>query len=194
MTVPGETRWRYKPAPLSDEREVCLDGTALWIAGEGPFDLKAVDRAFLEHRAFGDSRMLRLDLIRGDEHCSVGFNGGRRGYADNPNAQQHRAAVVAILRALAAVRPDVQVTLGPSRGPSLIMFGIGLVSFSAGVAIGGGALAGGRIAGAAIPVVLLVLVGAALVIGNWPLAKRRKVEAAELADEIAPFGNGPGAA
>lgn len=193
MTAPGPMIFRYKPAPLSAVREVRLDGSDLWIADEEPVDLAQVDSVFLESYDLGDSRMLDLELFRGDERRSVAFNGGRRGYAGNADAQQHRAAVVAILRALAAARPDAQVTLGSPKGPSLAMFAIGLVSFIAGCGIGAGALASGRgastVVGAVVPVVMLVLIGAALIIAHWPLAKRPVVGAGALADQIAPPGD-----
>jgi len=149
--------FRYRPAALSGEVELCLDGSTLVITGEGTLDLAEVDSAFMEMRTFGDARMVRLDLFRGTTRQSLGFNASSVGYAENPDAREHWAAVAAILRALAEVQPGVEVTLGPSRGPNLVMFGIGLVAVIAGGAIGAGAMVNGR-AAAAAPAVLLGLV------------------------------------
>lgn len=181
--------FRYKPAALSGEVELCLDGTTLVTTGEATLDLAEVDSAFLEMRTFGDARMVRLDLFRGETRRSIGFNASRLGYAENPDARQHWAAVVAILRALAEAQPGAEVTLGPSKGPNLVMFGIGLASTLAGSAIGAGALAGGRFAAAALPSTLLLLIGLALVIAHWPWTPRRRRKAAELAAQMAPGAN-----
>ncbi|RFP85424.1 hypothetical protein DZK27_16820 [Rhodobacteraceae bacterium 63075] len=178
--------FRYKPAALSAEVELCLDGSTLVITGEGTLDLAEVGSAFLEMRTFGDARMVRLDLFRGDTRQSLGFNASSVGYAENPDARQHWAAVVAILRALAEAQPGAEVTLGPSKGPNLVMFGIGIVSTLAGGAIGAGALAGGRFAAAAVPTSLLLLIGLALVIAHWPWTPRKRRKAAELAAQMAP--------
>ena len=177
--------FRYRPASLSGEVELCLDGSKLVITGDGTLDLAEVDSAFLEMRTFGDARMVRLDLFRGTARQSLGFNASRVGYAENPDAREHWAAVAAILRALAEVQPGAEVTMGPSRGPNLAMFGIGLFAVIAGGAIGAGAVVNGR-AAAAAPAVLLLLIGLALVIALWPWAPRRRRRAADLAAEMEP--------
>lgn len=190
MTAPGTKTFHYKPAPMRPAQEVRLDGSALWIAGDGPFDLSRVEAAAFVTHSLGDSRMVRLDLAWPDARRAIGFNGGRRGHADNPDAREHRAAVAAVLRALAAARPDAQVMVGTPRGARWALFGFGVLALLAGAGIGAGALAGGlsggRLAGAAMPVVLLLAIGAALVVGNWPASPRRVLGAAALADEIAP--------
>jgi hypothetical protein len=177
--------FRYRPAALSGEVELCLDGTTLIITGEGTLDLTEVDSAFLEMRTFGDARMVRLDLFRGTTRQSLGFNASSVGYADNPDAREHWAAVAAILRALAEVQPGAEVTLGPSRGPNLVMFGIGIFGLIAGGSIGAAALVDGTVAAAA-PAVLLLLIGLALVIAHWPWAPRKRRKAADLAAEMEP--------
>lgn len=177
--------FRYRPAALSGEVELCLDGSTLVITGEGTLDLAEVDSAFLEMRTFGDARMVRLDLFRGETRQSLGFNASSVGYAENPDARQHWAAVAAILRALAEVQPGAEVTLGPSRGPNLVMFGIGLFGLLAGGTIGAAAFVDGKVAAAA-PAVLLLLLGLALVIAHWPWAPRRRRRAADLAAEMEP--------
>jgi len=177
--------FRYRSTALGGPVEVCLDGTVLSMANQEAVDLAEVDSAFLEMKTFGDARMVRLDLFRGDTRRSIGFNASRVGYAANPDAQEHWAAVVAVLRAFAEARPGAEVTLGPSRGANLVMFIIGLVSVIAGGAIGAGAMVNGRVAAAA-PAVLLLLIGLALVIAHWPWAPRRRRRAADLAAAMAP--------
>jgi hypothetical protein len=130
--------------------------------------------------------MVRLDLFRGTTRQSLGVNASSVGYAETPDARQHWAAVAAILRALAEAQPGAEVTLGPSRGPNLVMFGIGLFGLIAGGTIGAGALAGGRFAAAAVPATLLLMIGLALVIAHWPWAPRKRRRAADLAAEMAP--------
>jgi len=188
--MPDALTFRYRPAPLRPPRELRLDGPRLWIGEDGPFDLSRVKDAVFVTHAFGDSRMERLDLTWPDTHRAIGCNAGRKGFSDSAEGREHRAAVGAVLRALAAARPDAQVTLGAARGTRWALFCIGIVSLLAGVGIGAGALAsgvsGGRLAGVAMPVVLLTVLGVALVAGNWPSGPRRQIAAEELADMIAP--------
>lgn len=178
--------FRYTPAALSREVELCIDGPTLVITGEGTLKLAEVDSAFLEMRTFGDARMVRLDLFQGATRRSIGFNASSVGYAENPDAREHWAAVVAILQALAEAQPGAEVTLGPSSGPNLVMFAVGLVSTIAGGAIGAGALANGRLGAAVVPTTLLLLIGLALVIAHWPWSPQRRCKAAELAEEMEP--------
>ncbi|MFB9151276.1 hypothetical protein [Roseovarius ramblicola] len=189
MTESGKRTFHYKPALMRPAQEVRLDGDRLWIAGDGPFELSRVEVAAFVTHSLGDSQMVRLDLTWPGARRAIGFNGGRRGHADNPDAREHRAAVAAVLRALAAARPDMTVTLGAPRGARWTLFGFGVLALLSGAGIGAAVLAeglsGGRLAGAAMPVLLLVLIGAALVIGHWPWTRRRAVDAAALAERIA---------
>ena len=186
----GEKLFSYRPAPMQQPVEIRVRPDEIAAGGQWRIRLADLDEAAFTISSRGDSRMVRLDLYSNGSRRSLSFNGSRR--ADNENARQHLAAVIAALRAIAAARPQIRVVLGAVRGANLGMFLAGLtailivVGISIAVFVAG--VSADRLQAGAGPIVMLTLMGAALMAFHWPWRRRRKVEPEALADLLASRG------
>jgi len=187
-----EQCFSYRPAPISGPLSVRVGPEAISVDGKWTLRIADLEAAAFSTIAFGDSRMARLDLYTRKAGHSLSCNNARTGGADNHDAAQHRGAVVAALRAIASARPEMMVTLGPTRGASRGMFVAGLCSALAGAGLAVAAfvtgVSGDRLVAAALPVGLLLLVGAGMMGSHWPWRSRLHVSPGALADTLVEKG------
>lgn len=127
--------------------------------------------AFVEHKAKGN-RLRRLDLLARGRRRSVSCTGGPGNPTNDPDAVAHLDLSVVILDRLAGLDDGFQVTIGEYGRYRLAIFGIGLASILGAVGLTGLALATGvspsRLGVGAVPVLLLLASGAALVASHAP--------------------------
>ncbi|MDF0599978.1 hypothetical protein P1J78_04470 [Psychromarinibacter sp. C21-152] len=174
----------FRPAPLRAPRRYVLSGGQLTAEDGWSLPLAEVtDSAFVTHRARGN-RMVRLDLRTGTETRRLALTVPEAGWPDGPEAATFRRLVLAVLRA----RPDLPVVTGEYGWGRLAFFGIGAVSLLGGPTLFGLALAtglsGDRLAGAAMPALLLTLIGALVGWSYRPWQRLPRVSAGALADAL----------
>ncbi|MGR3362862.1 MAG: hypothetical protein ACU0CY_01655 [Maritimibacter harenae] len=191
-------RFSWTPGAHAGAETLTLDGTRL-SGTDWTLDLAEISDAAFVNRVSRGNRMVRLELHSGEARHSIGYNGARRGYANDPDARTHLTACAAILRTLAAVRPGHKVALGVVRGGRWGMFLVGLGALVAGLVLAVAALAADlsaeRLVGAAIPTLFLLLLGALITYGNWPCRARPRVAPGALAYTLDGMlaGNAPAA-
>lgn len=173
------TCFSYKPAlligavtyDLGDIGIVCTDksGTEKWRLDWNDI----TGAAFVEHTVKG-SRMRRLDLLCGADAPtrSISYTGPKGDPTRDPDSVAHLQLLVAILNQLGAGTPDFQVSVGEYGKSRVALFVIGIATLVGGLGIAGlwisTGVSGNKIADAAIPVVLLALMGVMLVWSNAP--------------------------
>lgn len=177
--------FRFKPALLKAEREFELDGPLL-RADDQTLDLRYVTAvAYAETTVqYTTNRYLELD-IAGHTH-RIGQN---LDASAGPEARQPFShLVVAILRALDELHPDLRVTYGMRGGARIGMFIVGVLCLIAGLVLPIAAVASGvsgdRMAAAALPSILLFLLGVAFAWSNRPWKKPPRVKLSKLIDAL----------
>lgn len=183
----------YKPALLAARLDyhvgpgglVCraADGAEKWR-----LDWRDVTAAaFVEHKVKGN-RFRRLDLRCGGERRSISCTGGPGDPAADPDAAAHLDLAAAILDQLAALDDGLMVTVGEYGRSRLAIFGVGAASVLGGVGLAGLALATGvssdRLGAGAVPVLLLLAMGAALMTTHAPWRRPPVVPAAPFAQAL----------
>lgn len=178
----------WKPALLAKQDTLTVDGPMIRLAGDWTLDLRDVQDAAFVNQVIKGNRMVRLDLYTADERRAIGYNASARVYQADPDARNHLAACAATLRALDAARPGQLVALGVIRGGRWGMFlvGLGTLVFGAILAISMlvTGVSGDRLAAAAVPTLVLFVMGFTLTYGHWPWRKRPRVKAAALAKTL----------
>lgn len=179
-----ERRFVYRPAPVGSRLTVVVGPDSVAVEGSWSLDLTDIrSMAFFQGRV-GESQMVRLDLQGSNTTRSISINTGRTGSRSSTDELQFYAALIATLRAVVSVRPEMRVVLGETGKAQRILFGLGVVA----VALGAGLLTAavvtgvpaGKLAAAAVPFSLLILFGSALVRSHWPWRKRAHVSPEEL--------------
>ncbi len=174
----------FRPAPLRGPQEWQLEDGRLH-GPSGTLALDRVRRLRLVDRRYGDARMLRLDLIHDDGTLDVSLTIGALAPEETPDLAAWSGLVAALGHAFSAQDPGLEVEIGEGGLAGWGMFVVGLLSLLAGLGIGLGAamsgLAGDRLAAAALPVLLLIGLGWALVYGNRPWRARPCVPVSGLA-------------
>lgn len=164
----------FRPAPLRQAVEWRLDGDAL-EGPDGSFDLSRIERATFVETPIRGMRMRRLDLGGTEGVCRIAINSTRGLPPEDPDRAAHQDLCRAVAARLADRAPDLPVTIGERGAIRAIWFGLGVVSLLAGLGLGVGALASGlsgdRLIGAAVPLVLLTLLGGLLMSGCNPWRK-----------------------
>lgn len=168
----GSQSYTFKPALLRGERTYRLDDATLVLHDGTRIDLAALTGAGFVNQAISRNRMMRLDLRLGEDRHSIGYNTAEAAWRDDPDARAFLALVRDVLRALAETRPDFEVTLGETGRGRMAMFIAGAVSALFGAALFVAALATGistdRMVAAAVPMLLLLALGAVIIRAYWP--------------------------
>jgi hypothetical protein len=183
--------YRIKPALLRSEQEYTLTDSQL-IGPDWTVDLQNVTGAAYAETTvrYVTNRYLDLDM-----------NGQTRRISQNIDSSAEAARepfsdlVIAILRALDARHPDMQITYGMRGGARIGMFIVGLLSFCVGVglpiaaAISG--VSGDRFLAAAVPSVLLLLLGFGFGWGNRPWQAPPRVALSKLIAKLDEVNDSP---
>lgn len=194
-----EQRFRYRAAALQAPVEIRVEHGTVAQEGNWTIDLGKVERAAYVDHSFGRGGLtvsnVRLDLRSNGSWRSIGLTGESRGTVIDEDTRQHRAALIATLRALAAAQPGAKVTLGAAGWADGAMFVLGLIAVASGIGIAVAGLAtgisGDRLIGAAVPVTLLLLIGLVTSSSHRPWRPRALVGASELADTLERQAAGP---
>jgi hypothetical protein len=192
----------FRPAPLRGVQEWALKGTVLH-APDGRLELSQVRQARLVDKVIYGSRMRRLDLKTASGTTRIALSISRFAGHQESNLTAHLGLMRAVARRLAVIRPDLSVEIGESGGARLIMFGIGLVTLLSAVGMIVAMLMTGlstdRMAAAAVPMLMLLALGALLVKANHPWRTLPSVPVATLDAVLdglvgadAPRGEGDG--
>ncbi len=194
----GARSYAFKPALLRGRRTYGLDGTLLTLHDDTRLDLAAITGAGFVNHALSRNRIMRLDLwIDGAKH-GIGYNTAETAWRTDPDAREFLRLVRDVLRVLAEVRPDLAVTLGETGKGRFAMFLAGVVAAVFGVALFVAALATGistdRMAAGAIPMLLLLAMGAVIIRAYWPWRAPRTGKAGAVADVVDQAIAGLGAA
>ncbi len=164
--------YAFKPALLRARRTYRLDDTTLFLHDDTPVDLAAITGAGFVNHSVSRNRIMRLDLWVGAQKHSIGYNAAEAAWRIDPDARDFLRLVRDVLGALAETRPDLEVTLGEVGKARFAMFLVGVVSAVFGVALLVAALATGistdRVAAGAIPMLLMLALGAIIIRTNWP--------------------------
>jgi len=167
--------YAYKPALMRGAVVCKVSADRLQSGDEWQVELADVHAAAFSTQVVGDARFTRLDLWTGEQMRSLSYTANAKGWRDDPDARVFLSLVRDVLRMLAEVSPDLEVTLGSRGGPRLAMFAVGVVSILAGGGIFAAALATGisgeRLAAAAVPMLLLVGLGGLLAFSYSPWRK-----------------------
>lgn len=168
-------RYAFRPAAARGAQSYELGATHLEETGGWSLPLADVTAAAFATVEMKGTRFMRLDLWAGEKRRSLSYSAAARGWTGHPDARAFLELARDTLRELGKINPDLEVTLGTRGGPRLAMFAIGLVSVLAGGGVFIGAVASGvsgdRLVAAAAPMVLPVLLGAALAYGYSPWRK-----------------------
>ena len=181
--------FHINPAPLRKARGYRLENdrlTALSASGrqDWELDLSAVTAVQLSGLGQRGAALRQLDLKSGDTLRRISCNAP----PDSPSDTAHRALSAAVLSRLSELNPGLKVELGQSRATGWVFFGLGLASLVGAAAILSAALAtgvsGGRLIGAAVPLVLMVGLGALLCSLHAPWRPRPQLPAGKLAARL----------
>jgi hypothetical protein len=160
--------FRFKPALLRSEREYTLTGTHL----SGPdwdVDLRDVTGVAYAETSVRYVTNRSLDLDAGGQTYRISQNIDTSAHAAR---EPFSGLVIATLRQLHGLHPDMQVAYGLRGGARIGMFVVGLASLAAGLGLPIAALAtgisGDRLIAAALPAALLTLLGLAFGWGHRP--------------------------
>ncbi|TYB82468.1 hypothetical protein [Maritimibacter fusiformis] len=180
--------YAFKPALLRARRTYRLDDTTLFLRDDTPVDLAAITGAGFVNHSVSRNRIMRLDLWVGAEKHSIGYNAAEAAWRIDPDARDFLRLVRDVLGALAETRPDLEVTLGEVGKARFAMFLVGVVSAVIGVALFVAALATGistdRVAAGAIPMLLMLALGAIIIRTNWPWRAPPTGKAGAVADVV----------
>lgn len=175
------TTFRFRPAPLRPELSFTLKDGLLSGSGWDLSLLDLTDLRFTGYKAAG--RLIwRLDLIEARVTRRINVSLPAADTRAHPDFAAFHALSVALNNGLNQHNPDLQLTLGETGVTRHVMFGLGLLSGLTGLGISIGAIANGRIVAAAIPALLLLLIGAGLLRSYWPWTTPRRVAPATLPD------------
>lgn len=172
-------------APLAEVfsfRPALLRRVADWhIAGhtltgpDGDCDLRSVTRLRWVNHRIADSRMTRLDLESPTGTTQIALNIGSAAGDDDPDRAAHLALCASVAQLLASHNSALPVYLGDSPGAQWAMFAVGLLTLAGGlglaIAIGISGLSSDRLSAVAMPVLLLIGLGAFIVKANGPWRK-----------------------
>ena len=170
------TEFTYKPAALSAEQTVKVDpdGITLQIANETrqlSFDrLKAVNYWSLRTRGM-EFRGLEFETVE-RKRLFVRMNLAANGISSEEDKAGFEAMISTLLEHFARARPDLPITLGQRPVWRWLWFAMGLATLVMGAGILALALMDGRmerLGSALVPIVLLVLFGAGMSYGFFPL-------------------------
>lgn len=179
--------FNYRPGEGKGEWDVRLDDSRLSVAGGWAIDLSDVTRATFTNVVIRGLRTVRIELFIDKEPYALGFTDPDRGYRMDPHARVHLSLVVAILRTMADVCPNVPIALGVNRGGGGLFY-VGLGSLIAGIVLVVSMFTSDvspeRMVAAGIPALGLVLVGAVLFVGRAPWKRASQVHPAALADRL----------
>jgi hypothetical protein len=168
----GTRSYAFKPALLRGKRTYALDAAVLTLHDDTSVELAAITGAGFVNQSLSRNRIMRLDLWVGSVKHSIGYNSAEAAWRTDPNAHAFLRLVRDVLLALAEARPDLLVTLGETGRARFAMFLVGVVSAVFGVALFVAALATGistdRIAAGAIPMLLMLALGAMIMRAYWP--------------------------
>lgn len=173
-------------------RPALLRGVADWqIAGhtltgpDGDCDLRSVTQLRWVNHMIVDSRMTRLDLIAPAGTTQIAINIGAAADEDDPDRTAHKALCSRVAQTLAGHNSALPVYLGESPGAQWAMFAVGLFTLAGGlglaVAVGVSGLSSDRIGAVAMPVLLLIGLGAFIVKANGPWRKPVQISVQGLA-------------
>ncbi len=162
MTTAREYTW--KPAALGRPTVCKVSAKRMAYGDDWQVDFDDVTAAAFSSQVIGHSRFIRLDLWAAGKMRSLSYAASAKGWQADPDARVFLGLARDVLRRLADIRPDLEVTLGWRGGPRAAMFVVGLASLIGGVGIFIAALATGvsgeRLIGAAVPMLFLVGLGA----------------------------------
>ncbi|WP_204115367.1 hypothetical protein [Shimia biformata] len=186
----GTRRFGIKPALLRTRRYFDLtedglacrsrDGTLDWQVAWP--DLTRV--VFVDHHV-ERQLMWRLDLICGDTVRRIAINIPEQGAKSDPDLAEFVDLIAGISEALAAARPEMRVSLGEYGRAKWGMLAVGVLSAVTGLGVLIAALVGGvstdRMAAAAVPMLLLMALGALVIRAHHPWQSAPEVPAASFA-------------
>ncbi|RME14055.1 MAG: hypothetical protein D6801_09920, partial [Alphaproteobacteria bacterium] len=185
----GETaEFTFRPAPASAPVRFRLDGARLARDGAWRLDFGAITGASFTNHSLRGMRLIRLDLFGPEGRRSIGFTRPRRNWRADPEAEVFLSLLIAVLEAAGRDSPGLEITLGERGWPRAVMFALGLVAGLGGAGLFAAALASGasgeRLAAAAVPMLMLVMLGAALTMAYGPWRKARTASPGALADVL----------
>ncbi len=159
-----------KPGALTGPTRFTLEGRQL-SGDAGPLDLSTVTEALFVNRVIRRTRTMRLEL---NGTCRISYAAPENAWATDPDAHSFLTLCRDILHALP---PEARITLGERRGARLVMFGIGVAGILLGAGVFAVALATGassdRLVAAAVPMLVLVGLGAVIARTYAPARKPR---------------------
>lgn len=173
------TRIAYRPAPALAPWEVEVSDGVLIVADRWRLELARVERMRFVQQRFGQNVMRRLDLTAGGEVQTLGLTLPASALPEDADAAAHRVAMGAVIEALMALRPDVEVEIGAPGGARKLVFGLGLLALVSGAGILALGAGQGRLADVSVPAGLLLVLGAGL---SWTGRPGRPVPRVDLRD------------
>lgn len=189
----GTRRFLIKPALLRGRRYFDLDEHGLACrTRDGALDWQIAWTdltriVFVDHH-INRQLMWRLDLISGDVTRRIAINLPEDGAKSNPDLAEFVDLIAGVTDTVATVRPDMRVSLGEYGRAKWGMLSVGALSVLAGLGILLAALVGGvstdRLAGAAVPMLVLIALGALVIRAHHPWQTPPEVPAASFAPII----------
>lgn len=162
------TTYRFKPALLRAEQEYRLDQSALKTE-DWELDLRHVSAVNYAETTVNYTTTRHLEMDANGQTYQVSQTTDASHLDDRA---PFSTLVVAILRALGDLHPDLHVSFGLRKGARTGMFVVGMLSLLAGLALPVAALATGvssnRFMAAAVPSAVLILLGLAFGWTNRP--------------------------